>query len=294
MTWFESVFRRPASTAPASSDSLSKSGMERRAREIILASGADTEEYFNKVVKKKGGGLTFREQAKWWLNHVQSRRRKPVALSTLELWEGCLNNWINPNVGEVPLSEVNNAVLKSLVAKMVDGGLSPKSIDTYSQVVKMVVASAVNDEGEEIYPRKWNHEFIDMPIVEEEKQNTPTFSSEVMTGLALWKKRRERMIRMRRLTITCKRLIMKKIIDGPTRKAAFQPANGHSCGRIAFEIWHTTGAPDCLKPQSNHSFRLIPSQSTCGATRIEKIPSHEEIAHHWHANVTYTSQVDDL
>ena len=147
-----------------------------------------------KVVKKKRGGITFREQAKSWLIHIQGRRRKPVALSTLELWEGCLNNWINPNIGEVPLSEVNNAVLKSLVAKMVDGGLSPKSIDTYSQVVKMVVASAVNDEGEEIYPRKWNHEFIDMPVVEKERQNTPTFSSEVMTGLASWKKKRERMI----------------------------------------------------------------------------------------------------
>ena len=174
--------------------SLSKSERQRRAREIVGTSGADTEEYFKKVVEKKGGGITFREQAKWWLNHVQGRRRKPVALSTLELWEGCLNNWINPNIGEVPLSEVNNAVLKSLVAKMVDGGLSPKSIDTYSQVVKMVVASAVNDEGEEIYPRKWNHEFIDMPVVEEERQNTPTFSSEVMTGLASWKKKRERMI----------------------------------------------------------------------------------------------------
>jgi len=33
-----------------------------------------------------------------------------------------------------------------------------------------------------------------MPVVEEEKQNTPTFSSEVMTGLASWKKERERMI----------------------------------------------------------------------------------------------------
>jgi integrase len=176
------------------SGSLSKSERQRRAREIVVASGADTEEYFQKVVKKKRGGITFREQAKSWLIHVQGRRRKPVALSTLELWEGCLNNWINPNIGEVPLSEVNNAVLKSLVAKMVDGGLSPKSIDTYSQVVKMVVASAVNDEGEEIYPRKWNHEFIDMPVVQEERQNTPTFSSEVMTGLASWKSNRERMI----------------------------------------------------------------------------------------------------
>ncbi len=94
--------------------SLSKSERQRRAREIVMASGADTEEYFKKVVKKKGGGITFREQAKRWFDHVQNRRRKPVALSTLELWEGCLNNWINPNIGDSPLSEVNNAVLKSL------------------------------------------------------------------------------------------------------------------------------------------------------------------------------------
>ena len=116
-----------------------------------------------------------------------------MELQTCAKWEGCLNTWINPNIGDVA-SEVNNAVLKSLVAKMVEGGLSPKSIDTYSQNVKMVVASAVNDEGEEIYARKCNHGFIDMPIVEEERQNTPTFSSEVMTGLASWKKKRERVI----------------------------------------------------------------------------------------------------
>jgi len=47
----------------------------------------------------------------------------------------------------------------------------------------MVVASAVDEQGEEIYPRKWNAEFIDLPVVEKERQNTPSFSSEVMAGL---------------------------------------------------------------------------------------------------------------
>ena len=150
-------------------------------------------DYFNKVVKQ-GDGVTFREQAKWWLSHVQGRKRKPIATSTLEAWEGCITKWLNPNIEDLPLSEVNNAVLKSLVAKMSDGGLSSKSINNYVQVVKMVVASAVNEQGEEIYPRKWNHEFIDMPVVEKDKQNTPSFSSEVMTGLAKWKKKRERTI----------------------------------------------------------------------------------------------------
>jgi integrase len=173
---------------------LSRSARERRAREIVAESGADTEEYFNKVVKKEEGGLTFREQAVRWFEHVKARKRKPVAASTLELWDGCLRNWLNPKIGDIPVSEINNAALRGLVATMPEGGLSAKTIDNYSQVVKMVVASAVNKEGEEIYPRKWNHEFMDMPVIEKAKQNTPCFSSEVMSGLASWKKERERIV----------------------------------------------------------------------------------------------------
>lgn len=173
---------------------LSKSARARRAREIIAESGADTEEYFNKVVKQQKHGVTFREQAAFWIDKVRTRKRKPLAVSTLELWVGCLANWLNPHIGDLPISEVNNAALKYLVEKMSEGGLSPKTIDNYAQVVKMVVASVVNKEGEEMYPRKWNHEFIDMPLVEKARQNTPSFSPEIMSGLASWKNVRERMV----------------------------------------------------------------------------------------------------
>ena len=104
---------------------------------------------------------------------MRTRKRKPVAPSTIDDWERILRNWLNPNLGSLPLSEVNNAAVKGLVAVMSGAGLSPKTIDNYAGVVKMVVASAVDQEGEEVYPRKWNHQFIDMPIVERSKQNTP-------------------------------------------------------------------------------------------------------------------------
>jgi len=131
---------------------LSKSGRERRAREIIAESGADTVEHFESVVKQ-AHGVTFREQAKWWLNHIQRRKRKPIAPATLELWKGCLDKWINPNIGDLPLSEVNNAALKGLVAKMSEGGSSPKTVsDNYVRAVKMVVASAVDGRGSKSTP----------------------------------------------------------------------------------------------------------------------------------------------
>jgi hypothetical protein len=50
-------------------------------------------------------------------------------------------------------------------------------------VVKPVVASAVNEESELLFPRKWNHEFVDMPVVDRSKQNTPHFTSELIARI---------------------------------------------------------------------------------------------------------------
>ena len=63
------------------------------------------------------------------------------------------------------LADVSNAAMRQLVEKMSNAGLSPKTIVNYVQVVKLVLASAVDEEGEQIYPRKWNHDFIQLPII---------------------------------------------------------------------------------------------------------------------------------
>jgi integrase len=162
--------------------SLTKPERERKAKEIIAESGADTPECLAHA-EGISIGVTFRQQAAWWINHVQQRKRKPIAPATVESWQGCLDVWILPNLGDVPLAKVGNLALKGLVEKMVEAGLSPKTVNTYSQVVKSVVASAVNEEGEQLFPRKWNHEFVDMPVVDKSKQNTPHFTSEVIAGI---------------------------------------------------------------------------------------------------------------
>jgi integrase len=74
----------------------------------------------------------------------------------------------------VPLSDVSNAALKQPIDKMAEGGLAPKTIVNYAQVPKMVLASGVDDEGDQIYPREWNHDFVGLPIVDKSKQPRPT------------------------------------------------------------------------------------------------------------------------
>jgi integrase len=116
----------------------------------------------------------FRAQAERWIASLPKRRRKPVKPATIFGWQHALDKWLLPNLGSLPLAEVSNGALRGLVDQMAAAGLSPKTIVNYTQVVKLVVASAVNSEGDQIYPRKWNHDFIGMPVVNSEEQNRPS------------------------------------------------------------------------------------------------------------------------
>jgi integrase len=121
-------------------------------------------------------------------DYLATRTRKPVKPATICGWRQALNAWVIPNIGDKRVADVSNGVLRELVGKMVAAGLSPKTIVNYSQVVKLVVASAVNDEGEQIYPRKWNHDFIGIPLVQKESQHRPTVTEtelgEILSGVS--------------------------------------------------------------------------------------------------------------
>ncbi len=97
--------------------------------------------------------------------------------------------------GLLSLSSVNNLAVRGIVTKMMEAGLSPKMVNNVIQVVKMIVASLVNEDGEKIYPRTWNHEFIDfIDLPEVKNQRQPTHTSEMMTAIAGGSKGREQML----------------------------------------------------------------------------------------------------
>ena len=99
---------------------------------------------------------------------------RPVKPATISGWRDALNAWLLRHCGEKPLSEISNQVARELVEKLLTAGLSPKTIVNYVQVLKLVVASAVNEEGEQIHSRTWNHDFIQLPVVYKDKQHRPT------------------------------------------------------------------------------------------------------------------------
>ena len=162
---------------------LSASERERKAKEIIAASGADSVEHFEKVVKPtQASGTTFREQSAIWLNRMRERRRKPIAPATLDLWERALANWLNPDLGDKPLGSIDDLAMKNLVDAMVKGGLGASAIRSYTNVVKRVIDAAVDEKGKRLLPRmEWNQDFIDMPPDNNPKR--PCFTGDVVTRI---------------------------------------------------------------------------------------------------------------
>jgi integrase len=104
-----------------------------------------------------------------------------VKPSTLSSWQYILDKWILPELADLSMADVNNAALKRLVEKLSAAKLSPQSIQNICQIPKLVLASAVDNNGEELYPRKWNAEFIDMPVVQNQRQ--PVFTSEQVSTI---------------------------------------------------------------------------------------------------------------
>jgi integrase len=160
--------------------SLNSFERRRRLREIVLEFGANSEATFREA-EAVNLGTTFKEQSEKWLHQVQTRKRNPIKLSTASGWQGYLR-YINEQIGSVPLADVNNRSMKDFIAKMAteekngEQRFSAKSIASYLGVVKMVVASALNEKDEPLYPIKWNHEVMDLPVIDD--QNTPAFTAE--------------------------------------------------------------------------------------------------------------------
>src|ERR1035438_7266507 len=130
--------------------SLNKSERKRRSQEIIAEFGANSEEVFRKA-EAMNLGTTFKEQDERWFKEVQTRKRRPIKPRTADAWATYLS-YLNAQIGEMPLASVNNLAVKELIAEMASEvkkdkpRFCAKTISNYVQVVKMVVASAVNDK----------------------------------------------------------------------------------------------------------------------------------------------------
>jgi len=117
--------------------------------------------------------VTFGQQAAVWFHELEVRKRKPVSPATLHAF-GSYVRRLTPMIGEMKLTDVNNGTVRQLVQRLDEQKLSAKTINELAAVVKQVVGSVVDQDGNKVYRREWNYNFIDLPVVS--NQNQPCVS----------------------------------------------------------------------------------------------------------------------
>jgi integrase len=157
---------------------LTRSELERRAKQIVQDAGANSEERFNQVVL---GELTFRQQAKVYLQTATTRNRKPLR-DTVSI-EGAFNKWVYPAIGDLPLRLVDNLAVKPLVEIMHGSNLSARTVNKYVEYIKQVVKSLKAPNGEPVHKRTWDAETMDLPIVEYSEQKRPSLKAKAISEL---------------------------------------------------------------------------------------------------------------
>src|SRR5215472_14156426 len=137
---------------------------ERAAAEKLEQLGINSAQTFVETTST----ITFRDQGEIWLKALANRKRNPLEQTTIDTRSYALDKWIYPFFEGKLLADVNNLAVRDFVEHI--SRLAPATIRDYSNIVKAVVASAVHQNGERLFPRTWNEEFIDAPAVKYQKQ----------------------------------------------------------------------------------------------------------------------------
>jgi len=112
---------------------------------------------------------TFAQQAETWLRELEVRKRKPLSPASLRTF-GAYVRRLTPMIGDMKLSGITNGALKQLVQRLHKQKLSPKTIAELVATVKQVIAYAVDDDGNQLFPRMWSAKHIDAPSIGKQHQ----------------------------------------------------------------------------------------------------------------------------
>lgn len=125
--------------------------------------------------------IKFNDQATKYLAQIETRKRRPARANTLAIYRSLLNSRVLPILGELNLSEVDNAAVKLLAGRLAEARLSPATINLAVTLVKQIVKSAVDANGNALYPRVWNPDFIDAPVIVRSEQKAPITPSKAIS-----------------------------------------------------------------------------------------------------------------
>lgn len=122
---------------------------------------------------------TFAQQAETYLTAAATRQRHPMRTGTARSYRSYLRAHLLPALGDLDLSAVGNASVRPVIARL-SADLQPATIQPIFNLIKQIVASDVDENGDQKHPRTWNSDFLDIPVLDSTTQHTPIIARETL------------------------------------------------------------------------------------------------------------------
>jgi len=135
----------------------------------------------------------FELQAARWLEGLRTRDCDPVAPSTLATFASRVKTILSVVGPQTRLEDFRNAAMAKFVQDAKRFKWAPSTLADHILVIKLIISSATDPEGEELFPRTWKRRVINAPRIERGKQHTPCLTYDDVETLLKAKTEQERL-----------------------------------------------------------------------------------------------------
>jgi integrase len=113
-----------------------------------------------------------------WIDELKNRAYDPIAPSTLANFISCGKTILSVIGPLTPLESFKNAAMRKFVQDVRRFDWSPATLAQHILIIKLIIASATDEEGEKLFPRAWDRRVINAPRVDRSKQKTPVLTKD--------------------------------------------------------------------------------------------------------------------
>ena len=147
---------------------------------IYVADDSDLDSSFfpNGAPSAASPRRTFHSQYLIWIDELKNRAYDPIAPSTLANFTSCAKTILSIVGPSTPLEGFKNQAMANFVRHAKRFNWAPATLAQHILVIKLIIGSAISDEGEPLFPRTWNRRVINAPRVERSKQKTPVLTKD--------------------------------------------------------------------------------------------------------------------
>jgi integrase len=107
------------------------------------------------------------------MDELKNRAYDSPSPSTLATFTSCAKTILSVVGPSTPLENFKNAAMARFVQDVRKFKWAPSTLAQHILIIKLIIASAVSDEGELLFERNWSRKIINAPRVEPSKQRTP-------------------------------------------------------------------------------------------------------------------------